>query len=949
MLDARQLQRENRRLKQDLQAYEKRCLGLEANEALLNRLLAFSPAIIFCRDSKGRTTYVSSNITSILGYSRDACLAEPAFWLDKIHPADREMTAGMLARLRHQTSVIFEYRFHHRDGRYLWIQETLAMAGNGRAGVVGSCLDITEQRHERETTRESEEKYRSLFNDALDMIHILDVNGRIVDVNEVECKTLGFSRDELIGKSVMEIVDPTCREITRAKLSEVFRGKTVSGYETRLLTRQGKTIWVEVTAVPELLYGKVNASRAIVRDIAARKEAEENWLENMRHYQALFEDSPIPLWEEDFSEIKKRIDKLKKRRIKDFRTYFERRPKLVSEYVDLVKISDVNKAAVNLNGANRKEELTAGLRQLFTPDSFRVFIDQLVAIAERQPVATAEASITTLQGDDITIEIQWLVVPGYEESLSKVFVATHDVTERKRMEVKLRESLNLAWAMFDYSAVAIWEEDFSQVRKYLNRLKESGIRNYQKYFEDNPSETKCVAEMVRVVRVNQRSLELHGLASKDELDTNLAEWFIDDSYDIFRDEVVALAQGKHQFEGEIPVRSPDGKQRHLLLSLFVPPDYRDTLSRVFVSFIDITDHKLAERSLQESEHKYRQIVETANEGVWVIDGDDRTTFVNAKMAEMLGYSIQEMLGEPVFSFLDEDETRQARQSLQQRRQGRSSQHEVKYQRKDGTDLWTLIGTKPLNDANGQYAGALAMVTDITDRKRYEDSLARSQEQLRALAGHLETVQEEERAAIAREIHDEFGQILTVLEMHLTLLERELEPEKARVDRAAMLAEMQAMSGLIGKTANTLSKLITRLRPEVLDYLGLVPALEWQAEDFHQKTGIACIFSSLLHGVELAPEAQTAVFRILQEALTNITRHARASEVRIQLNEEDGTVRLHIEDNGRGITDEALRKKDGFGLLGMNERAILLGGELKILGVKDRGTSVTLTLPLKRKA
>ena len=233
-----------------------------------------------------------------------------------------------------------------------------------------------------------------------------------------------------------------------------------------------------------------------------------------------------------------------------------------------------------------------------------------------------------------------------------------------------------------------------------------------------------------------------------------------------------------------------------------------------------------------------------------------------------------------------------------------------------------------------------MVTDITDRKESAERLKASRQELRDLSRHLETVREEERTSIAREIHDELGQTLVTLKIYITWL----------LKQTGKVAEDQTkpIYALVDSAINTVMRLSTELRPAVLDDLGLAAAVEWQINEFKKWTALEYHFVSRPARIILDKESSTALFRITHEAITNVIRHAKATRVDILLQKKRGTVELSISDNGKGITDAEIRAKRSFGLIGMAERAHLIGGEVNIEGKPASGTTVKVTLPVSAK-
>jgi len=219
-------------------------------------------------------------------------------------------------------------------------------------------------------------------------------------------------------------------------------------------------------------------------------------------------------------------------------------------------------------------------------------------------------------------------------------------------------------------------------------------------------------------------------------------------------------------------------------------------------------------------------------------------------------------------------------------------------------------------------------------------------QLDSLALRLEGAREEERARVARELHDELGQVLTSLKLEFMWLVDELRKSEPKPG-VLLVNKLQALTGLIEVSIQSVRQISSDLRPAMLDHLGLKEAIQWETTKFEARTGIRCRLSWELDHEPADRTRQLAIFRILQEALTNVARHAHAGAVRIALRERGRTLTLTVRDNGRGITTDELTRVQSIGLLGMSERARLLGGRVSIAGAKGRGTTVTLQVPTPR--
>jgi two-component system, NarL family, sensor histidine kinase UhpB len=268
--------------------------------------------------------------------------------------------------------------------------------------------------------------------------------------------------------------------------------------------------------------------------------------------------------------------------------------------------------------------------------------------------------------------------------------------------------------------------------------------------------------------------------------------------------------------------------------------------------------------------------------------------------------------------------------------------ETDERRGDGTPVRIEGHYLCIRDELGRVTGHIGIQRDITDRHAAAEEVARSREELRVLAAHLNTVREGERTRIARELHDELGQVLTSLKLDLAWLEHRLAKNQSS-DLAERAREMvERMDGVMF----SVRRIVTELRPSVLDELGLADAIEWQTQDFAARTGVTVALNVDHDGTNVPEPIASTVFRILQEALTNVTRHSGAKRVVVKLVNETGVLALRVRDDGRGIRREELHGKHSLGLLGLRERAVACGGTLDISGQPGHGTTVMLRIPLR---
>jgi PAS domain S-box-containing protein len=314
--------------------------------------------------------------------------------------------------------------------------------------------------------------------------------------------------------------------------------------------------------------------------------------------------------------------------------------------------------------------------------------------------------------------------------------------------------------------------------------------------------------------------------------------------------------------------------------------------------------------------------------------------VNQEFSRVFGYAPPEVIGRRPAEVIPVGEAGQRiLRSAELMESGQRVEVESIRQRKDGSRVYVSMVRVPVSLPGGQIA-MYEMYRDITESKRVEQDLQRSFDQLRALAARLQSAREEERQRVARELHDELGQALTAIKLDLSSLIRGLSAE-----RAPHATQAESILALADQMIQLVRRISTELRPDLLDRLGLVAALEWAGEEFQARTGIECRLEVPADTLVIDPERATAIFRIFQETLTNVARHASATKVDVRLAREGGSLTLEVHDNGVGIGEERASAGRSLGILGMRERALLLGGEFSISGSPGRGTTVRVRIPL----
>jgi PAS domain S-box-containing protein len=351
----------------------------------------------------------------------------------------------------------------------------------------------------------------------------------------------------------------------------------------------------------------------------------------------------------------------------------------------------------------------------------------------------------------------------------------------------------------------------------------------------------------------------------------------------------------------------------------------------YTAICDITEDRRRDELLRLSEARHREIVETANEGICIVNDANQITFANHRLAAMLGRSVEDLIGCSAYDLIASAEAADARRAFDQRDTGAGGQSEQCLRRRDGTPLRTSVSTTIMRDDRGRFTGMLRMYTDATMRQYVEEARE-------TLMREMVAAQERERQRIARELHDQMGQHIVAL----SLGPARLAQMSDLGDATQIVAQLRAVADLLGRDVHTLA---LELRPAALDHLGLGVALISYAEGLAARSDVEIdVHCDRIDDLNITATVQTGVYRIAQEALTNVLKHAQAKRVSVILEVRPGVLQLIVEDDGVGF-DVAARLPSKLGLMGMKERAALLGGTITIESARGRGTTVYARIPI----
>ena len=807
---------------------------------------------------------------------------------DHFNSLDQEVSRKYIEQLLEKGVVRnLEGEYRVKDGTVGYgLLSAKAIELDGEQCALSVTRSITALRTAELTLRQSEERFRTLAETTPSAIVVYNFDdGKIRYANRAMKEIFGYSEPELLEITIRDLIHPDSLEKVTERRRARLKGEFVSPrLELKLKTKNGEVRWVDQSSAPIEFEGEA-AMIATAFDITERKRAEEALRLSEERYRLIVENQTefIVKWRPDGT-----------------RTFVN---DSYCRYFGITESECVGTSFFPLIAAGYREQIDSKTKALTPGD----------------PEYTEEH--LSFVRDGMRWQ-QWTNRGIFDRdgTLIELLSTGRDITERKSAEEALQESesrgrrLNERFSLAVESAgIGVWDLDlvsreltWDQQMQHLYRI---------------DAESPSGAYGAWAQRV-----------SHDDLSR-------------VEDEVQQAINGVKNFDTDFRIIWPNGDERHIKAFARVLRDEQGNPIRMTGINYDITDRKRAERSLRESEAQYRALVENTPDIIARFDSGSRYLFVNSGISQISTLNLDDFVGKrPIEVGFTRDQAAFIEDAIRNVLATKKPfETEFEFEGPNGLAIfdWRVY---PEFDAGGAIQSVLSINREITERKRAEEEVKQSRELLRALSAHLQSIREEERTMIAREIHDELGQALTGLKMDLSALQRSLR-KTGELDLGRLTEKTSAMSGLVDSTIQTVRKIATDLRPGILDDLGLVAAIEWQAQDFQKRTGIKCSFTPGMDEVELNSDRSTALFRIFQETLTNVARHSAATEVEVTLNWYHDNIALEISDNGKGISLAEISGRRSLGLLGMRERAQLLGGELTISGSPNDGTTVTARIPL----
>ena len=857
----------------------------------------------------GKFIYSSPSCLRTTGYSPGDFLKDPDLIREIIHPQDRA-TWDEHRRITPQDQK--EFRIIRADGETRWIDHICQPVFDSFGKVLGwraSNRDVTERRLAEEALLQ----YENIVSSATDAMSLVGRDYVYKTVNNTYLRRTGLARDQIVGKPVSEVMGQAVfDEVIKPRIDQCLDGETVTYSEWFDFSAQGRR-HVEVTYSPCWnRKQEVTGTVVIAHDITERKKAEETLArseELLKRTQSL---TKVGGWEWDLQ------------------------TQTMSWTEECYRIHEMAPEEVAPGSA---EHIARSLACYDEPDRPRI-LEAFRRCAEEGRGYDLEAPFTTANGRRLWVRTIAEAVWGGGK-IAKVAGNLVDITERKLSEEVLQARLRLSEA----SGKIGMEELLRLALDEVERIAGSCMGFFHFFEEDQqalslPTFSTNTLQKMCTVKGQGRHYGLNEAGVWAEC--------IRERRPVIHNDFAALPHRKGTPLGHPPIIRelvvPILRDDRIVAVLGVankPQDYDQRDVERAQSLANLTWDIVLRKRAEEQLDLQAMVLDQASDRICVTDLDGVISYINAAECRALQRSRSELIGRHVSVFGEDAEIGASQQEVVDRTLANGQwRGEVVNFASNGAQSVVDLRTFQVRNASGKAIALCGIGTDVTDRKAIEAKLQQSQGKLRELYRQLQNSREDERQRISRRIHDELGQNITALQVDIAWLKQKIESTQIQLHK-----KLESMRAVSESTLETVRRISAELRPAVLDALGLPSAVDWLLKDFQARSEIQCRLIIEPEEIEVPPNLSIDIFRILQEALTNVLRHAQASSVEVNLKQKETQLELHVIDNGIGIPEEKVSQAGSLGLLGIHERLRPYGGVLRISGAPGKGTSVIAAVPI----
>jgi len=828
-------------------------------------------------DLINHTIWWNRNYYSQFGYTKEESTPVSSRY-NGIHPEDRQRITDGINRAVESCQPYWsdEYRFLKADGSFVFVLDRaniLYTKNNEPARMIGAMVDITGIKKAEERIINNEKRFRALLQNSTDGLTLLDADAAVMDISPSGNKILGYSYNEMIGKTRFDLIHPDdVQEIRRIFNAIIKIPGEIIVREHRHKMPDGSYKWLECSYNNLLEEPYINAVVLNYRDITERKLAEDKLRTNEQMLSRAQEIGQFGSWEFD-------------------------------AFTNKIKWSD---SMYRIYGLSKETPVTQDLFfQRLHPDDVKKVKHIFKNLQDKESRFRDEYRFIK-NNNDIRFALTTVDTIFENGKLRKAMGVIQDITDLKNTEETLRQSEARYRKAQLQGRLGHWEFDIASNTLFLSD------EIYSMYHLQSGQAALGFSDLVARIHPEEQS--------------------------VFTKEIEAVLKGEKNLDLIHRITGSDGTIQFMHEIAELIKDETGRPLRLAGMAQDITGQKLAGEQLQRSEHKYRLLFENNPMPMWMTSIADLNIIdVNESALRQYGYTREEFLRLNSKDLRLTDDMDAFFSHPDYIMPGTGTSMQWRHKKKDGSIIYVeIFNYQIIYESKPVWLG---LSIDITEKMKAEALLKKSYEDIRELASHLQEVREEERAHIAREIHDELGQQLTGLKMDISWLGRRKE-----IDEKQRTQKFREILTFIDGIVNTVRKMSAELRPSILDDLGLVEALEWWSNEFEKRAGIPCSFQRPLTPLEVPSNIAIGLFRIYQESLTNVARHANAKKVIAQLETENNQLVLKITDDGKGFDTGNAGQKKTLGLLGMKERTLMMGGSYEIKSQPGKGTTVTIAAP-----